>query len=237
MLGSRHEEVIIPSKGSLGALRRARSLLREWQPDIVHAQDRRSGLVVAGMHRSPGGPRAVVHTYHGVPDDVTERWFRRERGADRPSHRTKAVLAADAMVARTVSRTVVPSSSMGDFLYGKLRVPRDRIAHIYNGVLLPASRPPVGPVRKLLFVGLLLPNKALLDLLEALGRPAIMPSDATLTVVGDGPQRAEAERFATSPALAGRVNFLGFRSDIADILVDHDAGAAVEARTEPSGHC
>ena len=223
LLGDRHEEVVVPGKGSLGAIRWTRSVLRAWRPDIVHAQDRRSGLVVAGMQRGRTGPRVAVHTYHGVPDDVCESWFQREPGAPGPSNYTKAVLAADALVARTVSRTVVPSSAMGDFLHHRLRVDRNRLAHIDNGVLLPTAAAPTGPVRKLLFVGLLVPRKGLLDLLTALGRQTVMPSDATLTVVGDGPERVEAERMASLPALAGRVNFLGFRSDVAAIMTAHDA--------------
>lgn len=76
LLDCHHEQVSVAGKGSMVAARSARSAIRSWRPDLVHAQDRRSGLVCAGMHRLPTGPRAVVHTYHGVPDDVTERWFR-----------------------------------------------------------------------------------------------------------------------------------------------------------------
>ncbi|HEX8870271.1 MAG TPA: glycosyltransferase, partial [Lentzea sp.] len=59
-----HEEISVPRKGDLKASREARAALRAWRPDVVHAQDRRSGLVCAGLGDIP-----VVHTYHGVPDD------------------------------------------------------------------------------------------------------------------------------------------------------------------------
>lgn len=218
-LADHHEEISVARKGDLRAARKARAALRAWRPDVVHAQDRRSGLVSAGLRRD----HKVVHTYHGVPDDVSEEWFRGTERASAPSKYTMTVLAADAFVARAVHRTVVPAPAMGQFLRGRLRVPANRLAHIDNCVHLPESHPPTGLVRRLVFVGLLVERKGLLHLLDALATPGTMPSDATLTVVGDGPQRAEAEHSARRPELAGRVEFLGFRTDIPDLLRLHDA--------------
>ncbi|HEV8561292.1 MAG TPA: glycosyltransferase family 4 protein [Actinophytocola sp.] len=218
LLAGHHEPISVPRKGDLAAARRAVAALRAWRPDILHAQDRRAGLVTAGLRfRHP-----VVQTYHGVPDDVAESWF---LGARRPppSVYTRAVLTGDALVARTATRTVVPSAAMGRFLRRRLRVPADRLAQIDNCVPLPDCAPPAGPVRSLAFVGLLVPRKGLLQLLDALAMPGTMPPDATLTVIGDGPQRTEAERRAARRELAGRVTFLGFRADVADLLRQHDA--------------
>ena len=223
LLDCHHEQVSVAGKGSMVAARSARSAIRSWRPDLVHAQDRRSGLVCAGMHRLPTGPRAVVHTYHGVPDDVTERWFRGVPTASGPSAYTRAVLAADAVVARAVSRIVVPAPAMGEFLRRRLRVPATRLTHIDNSAELPAFNPPSGQVRHLVFVGLLVERKGTLDLLRALAMPGTMPSGATLTVVGDGPQRADAEQLASRPPLAGRVRFLGFRTDVPELLAQGDA--------------
>jgi glycosyltransferase involved in cell wall biosynthesis len=223
LLDGRLETVEVGGKGSAGAFRTARAALRAWRPDIVHAQDRRSGLVVAGLQRTRGGPRAVVHTYHGVPDDVSEPWFRHPGGDPGPSRYTRAVLAADAVVARTVTATVVPSPSMGEFLRRRLRVPASRIVHIDNAVTLPPSAPPAGPVRRLLFVGLLVPRKGLADLLDALARPGAFPADADLTVAGDGPERAALEEHASRIGLASRVRFLGFRPDVPALLAAADA--------------
>ncbi|SDI83962.1 Glycosyltransferase involved in cell wall bisynthesis [Actinokineospora alba] len=211
-----HELIAVPRKGDLGAARRARAALRAWKPTVVHAQDRRAGLVSAGLPR-------VVHTYHGVPDDVSEPWFRGTRGAPPPSRYTRAVLTADAVVARVVARTVVPAPSMATFLTGRLRVPTHRVVHIDNCVSMGEASPAPGPVRKLLFAGLLVERKGLDLLLEALATPGTMPSDATLTVAGDGPERARAERLADRPGLRGRVRFLGFRTDVPVLLRQHDA--------------
>ncbi|MEV0675601.1 glycosyltransferase family 4 protein [Actinosynnema sp. NPDC050436] len=214
-----HEPVTVAGKGDLRAGRLAREALRAWRPDVVHAQDRRAGLVGAGLVRPRAGTR-VVQTYHGLPDDVGEAWFRGAAGAAGPSAYTRAVLAADAGVARVVHRTVVPATSMGGFLRRRLRVPAHRVAHIDNCVEVAGASPPRGPVRRLVFVGLLVERKGLPVLLEAL--TGVMPDDAVLTVVGDGPLRGAAEEMARR-LLPGRVAFLGFRQDVARLLREHDA--------------
>jgi glycosyltransferase involved in cell wall biosynthesis len=219
-----HTEVLVEGKGAAGAIRRARRQLSAWRPDVLHAQDRRSGLVCAGATWGPpraGRPGVVVHTYHGVPDDVTQAWFQGGRGGG-PSRYTRTVLAADALVARAVTRTVVPASSMARFLRQRLRVPADRLVHIDNGMPLPPAAVPRGPVRRLLFVGLLVRRKGVHVLLEAMARAAL-PPDVTLQVAGDGPERAALEALAAGSRLRGRVEFLGFRADVPALLAGADA--------------
>ncbi|MFC4852731.1 glycosyltransferase family 4 protein [Actinophytocola glycyrrhizae] len=214
-----HVPVLVARKGDLRAGRAARAAVRAWRPDVVHAQDRRAGLVSARLRACC----PVVHTYHGVPDDLTEPWFRGAPAAPGPSPYSRAVLTADAVLARTVTRTVVPAPAMGEFLRRRLLVPGRRLTHIDNAVHLPEARPPAGPVRRLVFAGLLVARKGLLPLLDALAMPGVLPPDATLTVIGDGPQRAAAERSACRAELAGRVRFLGFRADVPALLCEHDA--------------
>ncbi|WIX84789.1 glycosyltransferase family 4 protein [Amycolatopsis sp. DG1A-15b] len=223
LLGGHHEELAVADKEDLAAAGRARAALRAWRPDVVHAQDRRAGLVIAGLRFARGARPALVQTYHGVPDDVAEPWFRGERGAAGPSAYTRTVLAGDAVVARVLDRTIVPAEAMGAFLRRRLRVPAGRLAHVDNCVSPAEPDPPRGPVRHLVFAGLLVERKGVLDLLAALSVPGVLPPDARLTVVGDGPERAAAERAARQPPLAGRVTFLGFRPDVPALLAGADA--------------
>lgn len=220
----RHTRLEVAGKGHLGAMARARAALLDWRPDIVHAQDRRAGLTAAGLHRRRGGPAAVVHTYHGLPEDVGESWARGLPSARAPSAYSRAVLAADAALARAVRRTVVPAEAMAGFLLRRLRVPADRVVHIDNCVPVgPLPEPVQAPVRRLLFVGLLVARKGIADLLRALAAPGVMPADARLLVAGDGPERAALADLAVTNGLAGRVEFLGFRSDVAALIGGADA--------------
>ncbi|ADJ49114.1 glycosyl transferase [Amycolatopsis mediterranei S699] len=223
LLDGHHEELAVTGKEDLAAAGRARAALRAWRPDVVHAQDRRAGLVIAGLRFARGARPALVQTYHGVPDDVAEPWFRGARGAAGPSAYTRTVLAADAVVARVLDRTIVPAEAMGAFLRRRLRVPAGRLVHVDNCVSAASPSPPQGPVRHLVFAGLLVERKGALDLLAALSLPGVLPPDARLTVIGDGPERAAAERAARQPPLAGRVTFLGFRPDVPALLAGADA--------------
>ncbi len=218
-----HREILVEGKGATGSIRSARTEILRWRPEIVHAQDRRSGLVCAGLAwgRRGSRPRAVVHTYHGVPDDVTEPWFRGV-GGPAPSHYTRAVLAADALVARSITRTVVPAQAMGRFLRSRLGVPAGRIVHVDNGLVLPPESVRRGPIRRLLFVGLLVRRKGVHVLLDALADP-VLPSDLRLTVAGDGPERESLEQQARRLGLTDRVEFLGFRPDVSSLLADAHA--------------
>lgn len=226
-------EAAVDSKIDVAAGRRLLARLRAWGPDVVHGQDRRAGLVVAALRGRPGGGGpSLVHTYHGVPEDVTEAWFRRGPGAPAPSRYTLATLAADAVVARLIDRTVVPAEPMRRFLRGRLRVPDGRLVHIDNGLpTAPPGPPPGGPVRHLMAAGILLPRKGFSDLLEVLARPGVFPADATLTIVGDGPERAALAGRAARPDLAGRVRMLGFRTDVPALLRTADA-VVVPSRME-----
>jgi glycosyltransferase involved in cell wall biosynthesis len=234
-----HEPAAVDGKAAVRSMLTTRRQILAWRPDVVHAQDRRAGLVCAGLGRAgltglPGlrGRKplrpTVVHTYHGVPDDVSQEWIA-DRRAPAPSRYTRAVLAADAAVARSVQRTIVVAPTLRDFLVNRLRVPAARVVHIDNGLVLPPAAPPTGPVRSLLFVGLLVERKGVAILLDAMARAIQLglPPDVTLTVVGDGPQRSELERTAQALGLAAgsaaRVSFLGFRADVPALMAGADA--------------
>jgi glycosyltransferase involved in cell wall biosynthesis len=223
----------VGAKGAAREIAAARRRILAWDPDVVHAQDRRSGLICAGLgigaallRARPASRPAVVHTYHGVPDDVDQAWLD-DPDAPAPSRYTRTVLAADAVVARTVDRTVVVADVLGRFLRDRLHVPAGRIRHIDNGLALPgpAATAREGPIRHLLFVGLLVERKGVDVLLRALQRALARggPDDLHLSVVGDGPERAALERQATDLGLTGHVSFLGFRADVPAVMAGADA--------------
>lgn len=65
------------------------------------------------------------------------------------------------------------------------------------------------PVRRILFVGRLVPVKGVSVLLGAFGRIASAFPDAALTIVGDGPERTGLEAAAAALGLGDRVVFTG----------------------------
>jgi glycosyltransferase involved in cell wall biosynthesis len=222
------EESRVGGKGAARAIVTARRRILAWKPDVIHAQDRRAGLVCAylGTRRTASGTRrSVVHTYHGVPDDVTQAWLDDPSASPPPSRYTRTVLAADAVVARAVDRTIVVAPILRTFLIERLRVPAERVVHIDNGLALPPASPPSGPIRRLLFVGMLIERKGVDVLLSALAHAVEdgVPHDVHLTVVGDGPERAALESSARSLGLAERVDFLGFRTDVPQLMATADA--------------
>lgn len=66
----------------------------------------------------------------------------------------------------------------------------------------------------LVFCARLVPNKGLRSVLDAL----VLLPQATLLVIGDGPQRAAMERYAGTLGIAHRVEFRGWVSESRDVL-------------------
>lgn len=199
-----------------------RRTLEDLEPHVVHAQDRRAGLMATTVARRRV---PVLSTYHGIPetlvgrrggtDDTAERW---------PSPGTVGVLAADAAVARLATTTVAPSDAMARFLRRRLRVPVDKLRVILNGVVLPPVRPPTAAGAKVFtYVGVFSPRKAVSLLIEAFAVVARTRPDLELRLVGDGEERVRCERTAERAGVGERVVFTGYRPDVPTQLARADA--------------
>ncbi|HAT8557801.1 TPA: glycosyltransferase [Vibrio vulnificus] len=96
-----------------------------------------------------------------------------------------------------------------------------KIVTIYNGVSLPDiqfTRKNLSQHCRLLMVGTLTKNKNQRMAIEAL---KFLPQ-CTLTLVGDGPERAELERLASQFNVQNRVTFTGFVADPSQYYQNHD---------------
>jgi len=78
-----------------------------------------------------------------------------------------------------------------------------------------------------LFVGRLIPDKNVDDLLAAFDR-IVSDRDITLGIIGDGPEQERLERQATELGASERITFLGFLDDYEDVLA-HMKAATVFA--------
>lgn len=100
-----------------------------------------------------------------------------------------------------------------------------KIAIVHCGVTPSAyRRAPGGNGKRVAFVGRLDPVKGALLLIEAMAQVLKTHPDATLTLAGDGPARADAEASAAALGIAGSVHFAGFmtQGQVADLLANSD---------------
>jgi glycogen(starch) synthase len=168
--------------------------VRDFQPDVLHLNTSQPSLFVFERIRaSLGAP--VLFTVHEPPAPApagNSLLGRVLGGADWVSAVSQAMLAA--------ARALVPGiAARSSVLYNGLRMPE----------LAPTSLPFAPP--RLLGVGRLIRDKGFDLALEALVRLRLRFPGTTLTLVGDGPARAELERQAAAAGLAGAVTFLGWR--------------------------
>lgn len=205
------EPVHVRSKTDLAGYRAVAALLARLDPDIVHAQDRRAGLVSSLVARRKA---PILLTFHGVPDNAAGQWVQAGplRGR-RPGVSGGSRLLADALVARQIGCTVAPSQAMAAFLHRELRVPRDRIAVVPNGVAVPPRRRPVAGIRTFITVGSFAPCKATPILVQAFLSVSASRPGLRLRMVGDGADRRYCEELARQ-AGTGNVEFTGFRTDV-----------------------
>ncbi|WP_445426521.1 glycosyltransferase [Alishewanella sp. HL-SH06] len=79
------------------------------------------------------------------------------------------------------------------------------------------------PGLRLGYIGQLIPRKGLADLLQAFNLLWQKYPSSTLTLIGEGSQRAELEALATSLPCKAAISFLGFRGDRIALLANFDA--------------
>ncbi|MGY1618360.1 glycosyltransferase [Geodermatophilus sp. SYSU D00691] len=196
------------------ALRRFQQVVRELEPDVLHLHTPAIALTTRMLPARAFPARTrIVYTVHGfahVWDRQHARDLALERLERRQARRTHALLFQSREDLEQVRARAYPTTThylgngvQDDWFTG----PRD-----------PARR--VGP--RALFVGRLIREKGILDLLDALER---VP-DVTLRVAGtqitterDGVGREVADR-AARPPLKGRVDLLGVL-DRAQLKAEH----------------
>lgn len=175
--------------------------LRHPTPDIVHTHlfgGDTWGRIAAIRAHVPH----VVSTEHNVNRDegLVKRFVKR-------------------LLATRTDRIVAVSDAVRSASVRVDRIPPGNVMVIPNGIDLehfrPVARTPSTRTR-FLAVGRLVEQKGFDILLDALAICRDTLPTATLTIVGDGPMRAELEEQARAFHLADRVAFLGFRRDCAD---------------------
>ena len=212
-----HREIGL-SRDVRAILRLARLIRRE-RPTILHTHTAKAGAVgrIAALLAGDARPPIVVHTFHG---HVLRGYF------DAPT--TLAFRTLERWLARATTVLVAVSPEVRDDLVRLGVAPASKFEVVRLGIEL-AER--VGDddgardeTRRLLgvsaesflvgWVGRMTAVKRTRDVLRAFRALRDLGIDAHLCLVGDGPERAELERYAHELGVGRRCLFTGYQEDV-----------------------
>lgn len=199
-------------------------------PDLIHAHFLTGGFDVFGSLRPP--PCPVVVTAHGF--DAT--WHGSPPHTFRPQQWLHGALRHRLLRRRV--HLVAVSRFIRDRLI-RLGASEDQVLVHYTGVDVSRFTPtPDGSIgrRGVLFVGRLVAQKGVIDLLRAAVVLQAEGLDAPIEVIGDGPERRSLERFAAAARLD--VSFRGVqpRSEVITAM-RRAAILCSPSRAESAGDC
>ncbi len=192
--GVRHH-VIDQSRRPLTMLRAARTLralVRDLEPDVIHAH-MMTGMVIARAIRRARPPLLVGHVHN-----VYQRSARLMGLAD-------IVLCCGTSVKETMRSRGVPLARLDVVLNGTIGSPRLPDPTTVAPATIP--RPAIVTVAGMNV------RKGISELIAAFAQVATQHTEAHLHLVGDGPDRARFEREAAATTASARIHFHGFQRD------------------------
>ncbi|MDQ6847438.1 MAG: glycosyltransferase family 4 protein [Candidatus Dormibacteraeota bacterium] len=190
--------------------------------DIVHSQDRRALLLCGAVVRTATGAE-LVHTYHGLPEELVGlpgRPGARPSGSPlRAAWRLHGHLRFEALLVR-LGAVVVPSHALADFLVSR-GFPAPRMHVVPSRIDIRRTEPaqPHHPVR-IATAARLETHKGIDVLLDACARLNGSTPHVHLDIYGDGSLRVELEQRAARSGLD--VTFHGNVTDVRDRLLGAD---------------
>lgn len=229
---------------SLSAARGMSEVVRRFRPDIVHLHNvyhQLSPSILRPLARAGVPAVMTAHDYklvcptyrllsNGVLCDACvggKVWEATRRRCQGGSRGASAVLTVESGLHRItraygpVGRFIAPSRFLADQLRRGGVFP-DRVRQLNNYVDAAALTPRADAGDGFVSIGRLSAEKGVDTVIRAIGR---LPA-STLTVAGDGPQRAELEALADEVA-PGRVRFAGHVSAVEVAELNRSARAAV----------
>jgi glycosyltransferase involved in cell wall biosynthesis len=221
-----HRE-ISPVRDAVAVARLARLIRRE-RPQIVHTHTAKAGAIgrLAAVLAGDARPPIVIHTFHGHVlrgyfDPVRSEGFRRlERWLARMS--TALVAVSPEVRDDLVRLGIAPAKKfavirLGIELEDRVAPDADDRAETRRLLGIPADRFVVG------WIGRMTSVKRTEDVLRAFKHLRDGGVDASLCLVGDGPQRGAVERRAHELGVMRQTLFLGFQEEVAQYYAAFDA--------------
>lgn len=194
----------------IAAFFEVRRLLNELKPDLVAAHSSKAGIIGRLAAASLNIP--VIFTAHG--------WSFTE-GVQNPQ---RYIYRAIERIVGNISTGVIAVSEYDRNLAIKeLVIPERKLICIQNGVndlVKKGFKSERGDEVNMIMIARFAPPKMQLQLLEVLNDLKHLPW--IMTFVGDGPSRAEAEKFANENGLSHKVRFEGWQSEVDRLLVQSD---------------
>jgi glycosyltransferase involved in cell wall biosynthesis len=203
----------------LRAILRLAALIRRERPTILHTHTAKAGAVgrIAARLAGNARPQVVVHTFHG---HVLRGYFGRVQ--------TAAFRALERRLATWTTALVAVSPEVRDDLVRLGVAPAEKFAVVRLGIELEervdGAEDDRSEVRRVLgigadtfvvgWVGRMTAVKRIDDVLLGFRGLLDLGLDATLCLVGDGPDRDRLERFAHELGIVKRCLFVGYQDDV-----------------------
>lgn len=200
---------------------RIESLLKEHEIDVIIAQTGFASDKISGAACRAGIPY-ITHL----------------RGADlREAMKVRGWGRRLAKVCNLSAHVLVVGKYMADQLVS-LGVDRSKILIEPTGAPVHNRTPSenVGADNTFVFVGRLVPCKAVGVIIDAIGEAKRRGSTIHLNIIGDGPMRAQLEEHASDLGIDDRVHFLGERnSEEVDKFLDESGALVIHTVDHPGG--
>lgn len=197
----------IDPRRDLLAVRELHGLIRDVAPDLVSTHSSKAGLVGRLAARNAGVP--ALFTAHGWA--FTEGVRQPQRTIYRTIEQRSARLAKRIICVSDHDRQLGIAAGIDPAL----------LTTVHNGMpdISPElrARPDAAGPMKIVMIGRVDAQKDHLSLVRAV---AGLP-DATVSFIGDGPLMPQVEEAVDNLGMRDRVEFLGYRSDVAEVLATH----------------
>lgn len=209
------------------AVTRLVQLIRTVRPHILHTHTAKAGAVgrAAALLAREARPPIIVHTYHGHVlrgyFDPARTAFFRETERLLAQHTTRLIAVGPQVRDDLVELGVAPLEK-----FSVIRLGIDLESRVVDGSEraeyrrrfgVPEDRFVVG------WIGRMTQIKRIPDVLLAFRRLLDRGVDATLCLVGDGPDRTAAERLAHELGIARQTLFVGYQRQVAPYYAMFDA--------------